>query len=172
MKKGVTETPRPCEYFDLIGGTSTGGLIAIMLGLLRMVLSLSHFVNFTSRWSSVSRRNYNELAQDVFQTDQVLQGVIPVGDDECRFDSTKLETAIKNIIHSSLGTRYFHARREHYQWITHRSDCTMLLQHGQMDPQSSFVLTAAMVSRRTSCKISRTNLFQTSQARRSRDWHK
>ena len=33
----VDETPKPCEYFDLIGGTSTGGLIAIMLGLLGMV---------------------------------------------------------------------------------------------------------------------------------------
>lgn len=28
---------KPCEYFDLIGGTSTGGLIAIMLGTLGMV---------------------------------------------------------------------------------------------------------------------------------------
>lgn len=28
---------RPADYFDLIGGTSTGGLIAIMLGILGMV---------------------------------------------------------------------------------------------------------------------------------------
>lgn len=29
--------PRPCDYFDLIGGTNSGGLLAIMLGRLRMV---------------------------------------------------------------------------------------------------------------------------------------
>jgi patatin-like phospholipase/acyl hydrolase len=37
QQTGASETPRPCDYFDLIGGTSTGGLIAIMLGLLGMV---------------------------------------------------------------------------------------------------------------------------------------
>jgi patatin-like phospholipase/acyl hydrolase len=31
-------TPSPSQYFDLIGGTGTGGLIAIMLGLLGMVI--------------------------------------------------------------------------------------------------------------------------------------
>ena len=36
-QSGAEETPLPCQYFDLIGGTSTGGLIAIMLGGLRMV---------------------------------------------------------------------------------------------------------------------------------------
>jgi patatin-like phospholipase/acyl hydrolase len=33
----LAQVPLPCQYFDLIGGTSTGGLIAIMLGRLRMV---------------------------------------------------------------------------------------------------------------------------------------
>ncbi|QGI61754.1 hypothetical protein CEK26_005722 [Fusarium fujikuroi] len=30
------ENKKPCDYFDLIGGTSTGGLLAIMLGRLQM----------------------------------------------------------------------------------------------------------------------------------------
>ena len=33
-------SPRPCDYFDLICGTSTGGIIALMLGRIRMVNSL------------------------------------------------------------------------------------------------------------------------------------
>jgi patatin-like phospholipase/acyl hydrolase len=35
--QSLASTPKPCDYFDLIGGTSTGGLIAIMLGSLGMV---------------------------------------------------------------------------------------------------------------------------------------
>jgi len=36
--------PLPCQHFDLICGTSTGGLIAIMLGRLRMVPGEMRFV--------------------------------------------------------------------------------------------------------------------------------
>jgi len=32
----ATDPLKPCDYFDLIGGTSTGGLLAVMLGRLRM----------------------------------------------------------------------------------------------------------------------------------------
>ena len=32
-------SPLPCEYFDLICGTSTGGIIALMLGRLRIVMT-------------------------------------------------------------------------------------------------------------------------------------
>ena len=37
---GERQPPIPCKYFDMICGTSTGGLIAIMLGRLRMVCEL------------------------------------------------------------------------------------------------------------------------------------
>jgi len=35
--QGPVVSPLPCDYFDLICGNSTGGLIALMLGRLRMV---------------------------------------------------------------------------------------------------------------------------------------
>jgi patatin-like phospholipase/acyl hydrolase len=35
---------RPCEYFDLICGTSTGGLIALMLGRLEYVSTYDYLL--------------------------------------------------------------------------------------------------------------------------------
>ncbi|KAF2726345.1 FabD/lysophospholipase-like protein [Polychaeton citri CBS 116435] len=51
--------PKPCDYFDMIGGTSTGGLIAIMLGRLRM--SVRECIEA-----------YTELASKVFVKEHLL----------------------------------------------------------------------------------------------------
>ncbi|KAL9004634.1 MAG: hypothetical protein Q9188_002561, partial [Gyalolechia gomerana] len=51
--EGLTHLPRPCDYFDLIGGTSTGGLVALMLGRLQMT-------------TKDALRTYNKLAGSVF----------------------------------------------------------------------------------------------------------
>lgn len=35
-EQGLSKPPKPCDFFNMIGGTSTGGLIAIMLGRMKM----------------------------------------------------------------------------------------------------------------------------------------
>lgn len=47
---------------------------------------------------------YMELSQDVFKLDNVLLGVVPVGDNQCRFDYKNLEIAIKKIIAKRLDS--------------------------------------------------------------------
>ncbi|OJJ96527.1 hypothetical protein ASPACDRAFT_63446 [Aspergillus aculeatus ATCC 16872] len=58
--RDLNHVPRPCEYFDLIGGTSTGGIIAIMLGRLGMTIDecLEAYRKvgrqaFTPRWGPI-----------------------------------------------------------------------------------------------------------------------
>ncbi|KAG6867431.1 hypothetical protein C0993_002819 [Termitomyces sp. T159_Od127] len=42
--------PKPCQYFDMIGGVGTGGLIALMLGRLEMPIdqAIKEYVSFSS----------------------------------------------------------------------------------------------------------------------------
>lgn len=69
--------PKPCEVFDMIGGTSTGGLIAIMLGRLQM--SVDQVLD-----------EYTVLSKDVFgELKATLNG---------RFKATNLENAIRGMI--------------------------------------------------------------------------
>ncbi|KAJ7819764.1 hypothetical protein B0H14DRAFT_1352067 [Mycena olivaceomarginata] len=78
VEENLPAVPHPCDYFDLIGGTSTGGLIALMLGRLRM--SVEDAV-----------KAYGQLAKEVFSD------VKPLGSDG-RFKASKLEKAIKEIV--------------------------------------------------------------------------
>src|SRR5208282_1112420 len=54
----IDHTPLPCQYFDLMGGSGMGGVIAMMLGRLRMVGTHSEGIVIESGshslWTSVS----------------------------------------------------------------------------------------------------------------------
>ena len=80
----LQETPPPCEYFDLICGTSTGGLIAILLGRLRM--SVNDAI-----------RVYISFAKQVFAA-KATRHLSPN-----RFDHKKFEGVIKFIIKDLTG---------------------------------------------------------------------
>jgi patatin-like phospholipase/acyl hydrolase len=75
--------PKPCDCFDLIGGTSTGGLIAIMLGRLR--LSVSQCIDA-----------YSKLAPDAFT--KLRHRVNIRGDTQGRFDHVALENGMTDLL--------------------------------------------------------------------------
>jgi hypothetical protein len=76
------EVPKPCEHFDLIVGTGTGGLIALMLGRLRMDIETCKDV-------------YVRMTKRVFETDKTIAG-IPYR--STLFKASKLEEAIRDCV--------------------------------------------------------------------------
>lgn len=76
------EIPKPCDHFDLIAGTGTGGLIAIMLGRLRLDLETCKDV-------------YIRMTKRVFETDKTFAG-IPYR--STLFKASKLEEAIRDCV--------------------------------------------------------------------------
>ncbi|KAF8961379.1 hypothetical protein BDZ97DRAFT_1208591 [Flammula alnicola] len=79
----LSSLPKPCDYFDLIGGTSTGGIIALMLGRLRMDVDKAI-------------KCYDDLAKDVFSDPKRWGG-------DGKFKATKLEEAIKSVVKDVTG---------------------------------------------------------------------
>ncbi|KAH0541605.1 hypothetical protein FGG08_003953 [Glutinoglossum americanum] len=86
--------PKPCEYFDLIGGTSTGGIIAIMLGRLQM--DIDACIDAYVRLSSV-----------VFQPKRVKPNIFGRAKDiwevDGAYSSECLASEIKAIVASQEG---------------------------------------------------------------------
>ncbi|KAK0660303.1 Patatin-like protein 5 [Lasiodiplodia hormozganensis] len=83
---GHTKPLKPCDYFDLIGGTSTGGIIAVLLGRLR--LDVKQCI-----------RIYTKLAEEIFKKDRsitVLGVKLPTS--STRFSGAVLEAAIKRAL--------------------------------------------------------------------------
>ena len=77
--------PLPCEYFQLIGGTSTGGLIAIMLGRLRMT-------------AIEASEQYNKLAKEIFGPQNKKSWV-----QDGTFKATTLQKAIERLVEEKAG---------------------------------------------------------------------
>ncbi|KAJ5660528.1 hypothetical protein N7507_006979 [Penicillium longicatenatum] len=76
---------KPCDIFDLIGGTSTGGLIAIMLG--RLELDVDECIDA-----------YSELMESVFG-EKIRK--VPIDwslNIRAQFDSKRLKAAIEHVI--------------------------------------------------------------------------
>ncbi|KAJ2994899.1 hypothetical protein NUW58_g1421 [Xylaria curta] len=82
----------PCDYFHIIAGTSTGGLIALMLGRLRM--SVSDCIEA-----------YKKLSARVFKPKRARINVIGRGKDlwslSGSFDADELARAIREIVEQS-----------------------------------------------------------------------
>jgi hypothetical protein len=76
------QIPKPCDHFDLIAGTGTGGLIAIMLGRLRLDIE-------------ICKQVYIRMTRYVFETDKTFAG-IPYR--STLFKASKLEEAIKECV--------------------------------------------------------------------------
>ncbi|KAL2369427.1 hypothetical protein RJ035_007980 [Blastomyces gilchristii] len=76
------QIPKPCDHFDLIAGTGTGGLIALMLGRLRLDLETCKDV-------------YVRMTRRVFETDKTIAG-IPYR--STLFKASKLEEAIRHAV--------------------------------------------------------------------------
>jgi len=82
MPEASRDSFRLCDYFDLIGGTSTGGIIATLLALGFDVASITTL--------------YNSMAPDVFGNARWFQGV------KSKFDSKQLEKAVNSTLSSFL----------------------------------------------------------------------
>ena len=78
QEQHLAQTPKPCEIFDLIGGTSTGGLIAMLLG--RLQLSVDEALN-----------EYARMGEKIFSKKKK-------GAHEGHYYATKLEEAVQDVV--------------------------------------------------------------------------
>ncbi|KAA8911305.1 acyl transferase/acyl hydrolase/lysophospholipase, partial [Sphaerosporella brunnea] len=76
------EIPKPCDHFDLIGGVGTGGLIAILLGRLRLDLETCKDV-------------YVKVSKRVFQSNKTVAG-LPLK--KTLFKASRLAESIKALV--------------------------------------------------------------------------
>ncbi|KAL0958133.1 hypothetical protein HGRIS_000301 [Hohenbuehelia grisea] len=85
-----SQNTKPCEYFHMIAGTSTGGLIAIMLG--RLQLTVQQCIDA-----------YTQLASEIFAGNDSVTTKFKLGTTGFRYGATNIENAVQNFIKSYTG---------------------------------------------------------------------
>lgn len=97
VNKGRADELQPWQVFDLIGGTSTGGIIAIMLGCLHMTLDdcLCAYTELSKSIFKPKRSKYNLLSRflDLVSAKE-------------RYDSAKMERLARAIIEHRTGSAH------------------------------------------------------------------
>ncbi|KAF3115548.1 hypothetical protein TWF594_008706 [Orbilia oligospora] len=103
------EIPLPCDHFDMIAGVGTGGLIALMLGRLRMDVESC-------------KEHWVKMAKRVFETDKTIAG-IPFK--TTVFKASKLETVIKEITKEYTAGENEDAKRQKMKALQHKKNFSM-----------------------------------------------
>ncbi|KAK8053309.1 hypothetical protein PG996_012610 [Apiospora saccharicola] len=111
-ERGFSEIPKPCDYFDLIGGTSTRGIIAIMLGRLGMTVN-------------ACIEAYDQISQTAFTRKRTL---LPILRPKGVFSAKALEAAIKQVARENCTDQVCIAKRD--QGNSTIDSC----EHGEMLP--------------------------------------
>ncbi|PLW53609.1 hypothetical protein PCANC_06679 [Puccinia coronata f. sp. avenae] len=86
------KTPLPCEIFEMICGIGTGGIIALLLGRMRLDIS-------------VAIEAYLQIVRQVFRQSK---GVIAAVRKKTRFSATKLEAVTREVVQRISGRDEIH----------------------------------------------------------------
>ncbi|KAI5818980.1 acyl transferase/acyl hydrolase/lysophospholipase, partial [Pyronema omphalodes] len=81
------ELPKPCDHFDLIAGSGVGGILAILLGRLRLDIE-------------TTKEIYTSVSKAVFESDKTIGG-LPYK--KTLFKASRLEESLKALVAEHIG---------------------------------------------------------------------
>jgi hypothetical protein len=103
QEQRLAEVPKPCEYFDMIGGTSTGGWVSSILGFsisiltevrLRLIALLLGRLRIST---GDAIKCYADLSKRVFSAKQVGR--------DGKFSANKLRDVIREVVGKETGNQ-------------------------------------------------------------------
>ncbi|KAG6882542.1 hypothetical protein C0992_011390 [Termitomyces sp. T32_za158] len=109
-----SSVPKPCDYFDLIGGVGTGGVIALMLGRLCMPIgvAIEKYVSFSKEiYSNVKTWSMGreKFKASVFESSKkdVLESAGFPGDVLMHQDDPKCKSFVVALPSANMTPRFF-----------------------------------------------------------------